>query len=224
LPRLVGVVPAAGRAQRLQPLAGSKEMIEIGGRVVLDYVVERMRAASIGEIRVVTRPDKPDVVEHARSRGLTVVEARPTTFARSILAGIQGLGDDDEVALGLPDSIWEPLDGFARVLDALEGDTAVVVGLFRSSEPKRGDVVELEPDGDVARVHVKPVDPPGDLIWGIAAARAGALLRLQDHDEPGRLFDELAREGRARSVRFPGEFIDIGTKETLERARKLLGE
>ncbi|HZB36129.1 MAG TPA: NTP transferase domain-containing protein [Gaiellaceae bacterium] len=56
--RIVGVVPAAGHATRLQPLEGSKELLEIGGRPVFDYLVERLRAGGAEEIRVVTRPEK----------------------------------------------------------------------------------------------------------------------------------------------------------------------
>jgi glucose-1-phosphate thymidylyltransferase len=222
--RIVGVVPAAGRAERLQPLTGSKETLQVGGRPVFHYIVERLRTAAVDEIRVVTRPEKRDVIEQADLLGLRVVEAVPETLALSILAGVNGLGEDDVVLLGFPDSVWEPIDGFSSLLDGLDEETAVVLGLFCSSEPRRGDVVELGPGGDVAGVHVKSHEPPGDLIWGIAAARAGTLGRLRDRREPGHLFDEFAREGRARSVRFPGEFIDIGTREALERARELLGE
>ena len=57
-------------------------------------------------------------------------------------------------------------------------------------------------------------------MWGAAAARAGALAGLRRHPDPGHLFDELARDGRVRAVRFPGEFIDVGTKEALAAARK----
>jgi glucose-1-phosphate thymidylyltransferase len=222
--RVVGVVPAAGHAERLQPLRGSKETVSVGGRPVLDYVVERLQAAPADEIRLVTRPEKRDVRERALALGLTVVEARPETLSRSILAGIAGLGADDVVLLGLPDSVWEPRDGFARLLEALTAETAIVLGLFRSREPQRGDVVALDSDGRVTAVHVKAAEPPGDLVWGIAAARADVLVALRHHDEPGDVFDELARGGRALAVRFPGEFIDIGTKEALERARALFGE
>ena len=51
-------MPAAGHATRLQPLEGSKELLEIGGRPVFDYLVERLRAGGAEEIRVVTRPEK----------------------------------------------------------------------------------------------------------------------------------------------------------------------
>jgi len=218
--KVVGVLPAAGHAARLQPLEGSKEVLEVGGRPVLEYSVERMRAAPACEIRLVTRPDKTDVRDHAKRLGLTVIDAEPATVAGSILAGLDGLGPDDVVLLGLPDSIWHPVDGFAQLVRALSPGADVVLGVFRSSEPERGDVVDIGSDGIVRAVAVKPVEPAGDLVWGAVAARVGALAPLARHREPGYLFDELARGGRALAVRFVGEFIDIGTKEALDRARE----
>lgn len=217
--RLVGVLPAAGHAERLQPLDGSKELLEIRGRPVLDHAVERLRAADPDDIRIVVRPEKDDVVEHARALGLTVVEARPESLAESALEGIAGLAADDTVLLDLPDSIWEPVDGFRLLLAALTPGTDVVLGTFRSAEPERGDVVEADADDRATAVHVKSPEPPGAEVWGAVAARAGALSGLTRHSHPGELFDELAREGRVHAVRFPGEFLDIGTKEALARAR-----
>src|SRR5687767_11544688 len=83
-PRIVGIVPAAGYATRLQPLDGSKEVYPVGRRPLMDYVVERMRAAPCDEVRVVTRPDKQDVIGHAAALGASVVEARPETLAESV--------------------------------------------------------------------------------------------------------------------------------------------
>jgi glucose-1-phosphate thymidylyltransferase len=218
--KVVGVLPAAGRAERLQPLTGSKELLEVGRRPVLEYAVERMRAAAADEIRLVTRPDKTDVRAHAHALGLTVVEAEPVTLAESILAGAVGLEAEDVALIGLPDSIWQPVDGFAQLMRALTPGADVVLGVFRSSEPERGDVVELGSDGVVRAVAVKPREPAGNIVWGAVAARAGCLAGLRSRGEPGDLFDELARSGRALAVRFAGEFIDIGTKEALARARK----
>jgi glucose-1-phosphate thymidylyltransferase len=217
--RLVGVLPAAGRAERLQPLDGSKELLEIGGRPVLDYAVERLRAADPDEIRIVVRPEKDDLLERARALELTVVEAEPDTLAESVLAGVAGLARDDTVLVDLPDSIWEPIEGFRLLLGALRPGTDVVLATFSSAEPERGDVVETDADDRVTAVHVKSPEPPGDEVWGAVAARAGALGGLTRHAQPGTLFDHLARDGRVHAVRFPGEFLDIGTKEALARAR-----
>ena len=214
------MLPAAGQAERLQPLAGSKETLQLGGRPLLGYAVERLRSAEPEEIRVVVRPDKVDVVDLARALGLTVVEARPRTLAASIAAGVDDLHADDIVLLDLPDSLWEPVDGFVRLLQELSGETDVALAIFRSAEPKRGDVVELDARDRVTAVHVKSPSPPGQLVWGAAAARAGALAGLERHRDPGHLFDELSRRGRVGAVRFLGEFVDIGTREALARARE----
>src|SRR5829696_2352059 len=216
--RVVGVLPAAGRAARLQPLTGSKEMLELAGRPVLEYAVVRLRAGGANEIRVVTRPDKDDLRTHALALELELVDAEPESLAASIAAGVERLAPDDAVLIDLPDSVWEPVDGFAQLVEALEPGTDVVLAVFRSAEPERGDVVEVDTDGAVHRVSVKPAEPTGDLVWGAAAARVSALGELRRYADPGQLFDELARGGRVRAVRFPGEFIDIGTKEGLARA------
>jgi glucose-1-phosphate thymidylyltransferase len=217
---VVGLIPAAGLAERLQPLEGSKEMLSIGGRAVMDHLVERMREAA-DEIVVVTRPEKHDVIEHAGELGLRVVEGEPTTVSESLRLALRDVDSDDTVLLGFPDTIWEPTDGFAQLLDPPDG-ADIVLGVFESEEPGRSDVVVI--DGDLIRaVDVKPRDPRSNLIWGCAAAEASALSGLERHDQPGLLFDELAREGRVRAVRFPGAMIDVGTNEALARARLLFG-
>ena len=169
------------------------------------------------------RPEKVDVVDLARALGLSVVEARPQTLAESIAAGVDDLAVDDIVMLDLPDSLWEPIDGFARLLQELSEETDVALAIFRSAEPERGDVVELDAQGRVAAVHVKSPRPKAELVWGAAAARAGAFAGLGHSRDPGHLFDELSRRGRVGAVRFPGEFVDIGTREALARARERLG-
>jgi glucose-1-phosphate thymidylyltransferase len=217
-PRVVGIVPAAGYATRLQPLEGSKEVYRVGGRPLMDYVVERMRAAPCDEVRIVTRPDKRDVIEHAAALGVQVVEGRPETLAVSVSLGVEGLHPDDVALIGLPDTIWEPADGFAQLLAGLSKDTDVVLGLFTSPEPERSDVVTLDDSGRVAAVSVKPEQPASNLIWGCAAARVDALSGIGRRAWPGEHFDELARAGRALGVRLAGEYLDVGTRDALRRA------
>jgi NDP-sugar pyrophosphorylase family protein len=217
--RPVGVIPAAGHARRLQPLATSKELIAVGGHPVIDYVVERLRAAGCSELRVVTRPDKQDVIEHARTQGLVVVEGTPATFSESIALGVEGLDPSVVVLVGLPDTIWEPVEGFARLVAALGDDVDLVLGLFESDEPERSDVVVAAEDGHIESVHIKEAEPPGSLVWGCFAARARVLADIAEDDEPGRYFGRLAAEGGAiRAVRLPGKLVDVGTPESLERA------
>jgi glucose-1-phosphate thymidylyltransferase len=215
--RIVGVVAAAGLATRLQPLEASKELLEVGGRPVIDYLLERMRAGGADELRVVTRPEKDDVAEHARRAGGSVIRATPSSAAESFSLGLTGLEPGDIVLLGFPDTIWEPVDGFARLVELLGEDDAAL-GLFRTPDLSRSDVVVL--DGDrVAAIAVKPETPPSELIWGCAAVRRSALDGLAEHAEAGTLLDGLAKAGKVRGVHLSDSWIDIGTPEALAQAR-----
>jgi glucose-1-phosphate thymidylyltransferase len=216
---IVGVIPAAGRATRLQPLPGSKEMLRVGGRPMIDRLVERMTAGHAEEIRVVTRRDKSDVVRHARAIGAAVIEGEPASVAESVSLGIQTLADDDIVLIGFPDTLWEPVEGFEHLVTAL-GDLDAALGLFRTTDLARSDVVVLDDAGLVTEIAVKPKRPQSDLIWGCAAVRRRALQGLERHSEPGQLLDKLARAGRVRGVHLSDAWLDVGTKDALASVRR----
>lgn len=223
---IVGVIPAAGHATRLQPLRSSKEVQSIRGRPVMDYLIERLRRGGCEELRVVTRPEKRDVIENSRRHGAVVIEARPATPAASLLAGVAGLNDDDVVAFGYPDSIWEPEDGFRGLVDLVEMGAEVALGLFRTANVERPDVSEVtgsEPDLAVTRVDVGSDAPPPHLIWGCAVARAAVLRRLRDWDDPGDLFSALCREAPVAGAVLSSSYVDVGTPRgmriALESAR-----
>jgi NDP-sugar pyrophosphorylase family protein len=213
--RIVGVIPAAGYATRLQPLVGSKEVIPVAGRPLMDYLVERMVRAGCDDIRVVTRPEKADVLAHAERRKLTLVTAHPRSVSESLLAGLDGTQPGDLVLFGFPDTIWHPLDGFVRLLAALEG-FEVALGVFRGCEPQRSDVVEFESSGLVSSVVVKPTEPRSDWIWGMAVARRRSLHALSVHPEPGGAFDVMSSRSEVVAVPLSGPFVDLGTPQALD--------
>jgi glucose-1-phosphate thymidylyltransferase len=216
---LVGLIPAAGYARRLGEPAVSKEVLPVGGRPVMDFLLDRMRAARPDELRVVTRPEKRDVVEHARRTGTRVVLGHPPDVSASLLLGLDGLADDDELLVGFPDTLWEPADGFVRLLDRLRAGAELVLGVFRAPDPERSDVVTMDPDGRIRRIAVKPSRPESDLIWGCAATRVRTLRALRDHPEPGLCFDALARRGGGvAGVRLSDRWTDIGTPDALRQA------
>ncbi len=216
---VVGVVPAAGLATRLQPLDRSKEVLEIGGRPVLEYLVERMRAAGADRIRVVTRPEKDDVAELAGNLGAEVVWGRPAHVTASLLAGLDGLDGNDIVLFGFPDTVWEPADGFARLREVVEAGESIALGLFEGADLRRSDVVVLDDTGRVSGVEVKPARPPSGWIWGCGAARASLLSGAGRDAEPGVYFDRLARQRTIAGIKLSSMFIDIGTPKALAALR-----
>ena len=215
---IVGVIPAAGHALRLQPLVGSKEMLAVGGRPVLDYLVERMRAGGCTTLRIVTRPEKKDLIAHAEAIGAEIVLGYPATVSESFLAGMANLADDDIALIGFPDTIWEPVDGYRPVVAAVHAGADVGLGLFRiaPSDLTRSDVMVFGESGRIAGIDVKPAEPTSEWIWGCAAARVDIWAGLGRAEWPGGYIDLLCREGRdVRGFELSDVWLDIGTKDAL---------
>jgi NDP-sugar pyrophosphorylase family protein len=168
----VGVIPAAGRAERLQPLPCSKEVYPVGGRPVMDYVVERLRAADCRELRFVTRPDKADVVEHARELRAEVVMGEPPM--------LEQLDEAAGVVLG--------------VFESDEPERSDVVVLDERGRVRRVHVKEADPPGHhvwgcfAARVGalagLESAPTPGHYFAGLAVAGTVRAVSF-----PGRMVD-----------------------------------
>lgn len=203
-------------------------MLEVAGRPLIDHLAERALRVQPDEIRVVTRPEKTDLVEHADARGWHVVLGHPRHVAASLLLGIEGLAGDTAVLAGFPDTLITAADAATRTIEPLlappsgpepSGAPDVVLGLFHNAEPWRGDVVELSPTGKVLSVVPKPATPTSDLVWGLLAGRVTALRGLTSVDEPGLLWDRYARAGRVAGVLIDGDYLDLGTPASLAAAR-----
>jgi glucose-1-phosphate thymidylyltransferase len=199
-------------------------MVRIGDKPVIAYVVERLRAAGCRAIRIMVRPEKADVLSYARAHRLEIVEGRPATLAASVRSAVTGVAADDIVALGLPDTIWQPADGFVPLVEAVRRGFSAALGLFEMSEPDRADVVSLLDDGRVARVDVRPVRPDSQLIWGCAAFRAASLHDLRTDQPLGSFWHELAQRERVAGVILSSVYVDIGTPSGLAEAMRRLPE
>lgn len=219
---VVGLIPAAGWAARLQPLGCSKEVLPVAGRPAMDHVIEQLEAAECDEIVVVTRPEKGDVAENAARHSARVVLARPPSLGASLRAGVEGLDGHDTVLIGYPDSLWRAPGAYLSLIELLDVGWTVALGVFRAplADLRRYEPVVLAPDGRVERIEFKPADPSSEWTWGIAAMRAQVVQALPG-DEPGVHFDRLARERRVAAVKLPGGYLDIGTHDGLERALAL---
>ena len=72
-----GIIPAAGRGTRIQPLAFSKELLPVGTRhdggterprAVTEYLLERMTSARVNRICFVISAEKTDIVRYFGAR------------------------------------------------------------------------------------------------------------------------------------------------------------
>lgn len=99
-----------------------------------------MRTVHRDELRVVTRPEKEDKTRQAVDMGGRVIHGHPPEVAASLLLGLEGLADEEEVLPGFPDFRWDPADGFAR---CWRGCAPVLPSRCLSEGLERSDVVTV---------------------------------------------------------------------------------
>ena len=121
---MIGILPAAGSGQRIQPLGCSKELLPVGSRLdkggerpkaVSEYVVERMIAAGATQVCFVISPEKTDIVKYYAERDyaaeiIYMVQPRPRGLCDALFRVAPLARRHRQVLIGLPDTIWFPED------------------------------------------------------------------------------------------------------------------
>jgi tRNA (mo5U34)-methyltransferase len=236
-----GIIPAAGKAARLQPLGFSKELLPVGSsmdgdverpRAVSEFLVERMLEAGTTRICFVVAPGKSDIVQYygstAQSADLCyVVQPKAGGICDAIFRACPLIRPDEAVVVGLPDTIWFPENGLA-----LLPDDVLSFLLFPVDCPQAFDAVVTNEAGEVQEIQVKHPDAKSNWIWG-AFKLPGRVLHELDAlwQERGRR-DEyigtlvnayLQKGGRAVGVRGGEAYVDVGTVHGYREALALLG-
>src|SRR5579875_271715 len=235
-----GIIPAAGMGTRIQPLAFSKELLPVGSfisngserpRAVSEYLIERMVRAGVSKICFVISPGKSDIVNYFGGNVLSAtafyaVQPQPAGLCDAIFRALPLIPPEEEVCIGLPDTIWFPEDALARVPDGVFSFL-----LFPVDHPERFDAVLTNENSEVLEVVVKKSSAPTKWIWG-AMRLPGIVLRQlyqiwQDRQDEylGTLVTEyLMRGGRAYGFKIGESYVDVGTLNGYREALRLLDE
>lgn len=236
-----GVVPAAGAGSRIQPLAFSKELLPVGSRMVdgterpravSEYLVERMIRAGADRLMFVISPGKSDIVEYyggavAGARICYAAQPRPAGLCDALFRALPFIEPREEILVGLPDTVWFPVDGFS----ALTGGLSFL--LFPVRHPELFDAVVTGSGGEVREIQVKVERPATSWIWGgfkltgEILAELHALWREREERDAyvGTLVNAwIAKGGAARAVRAGEAYVDVGTLHGYHEALQLLRE
>jgi glucose-1-phosphate thymidylyltransferase len=238
-----GIVPAAGRGSRIQPLAFSKELLPVGSRTgadgverpcaVSEYLLERMILGGADKICFVISPGKSDIMEYfgasyGPARIVYVVQPEPAGLCDAIFQAESLIGPDESVIVGLPDTIWFPADALAGV-----PDDALSFLLFPVEHPEFFDAVVLDETGGVLQVQVKRPDAASKWIWGAFKMPGHVFHDLRHLWQAPQRGDEyfgtlvnawLARGGRALGVPAGEAYVDVGTLHGYRSAMSLLAD
>lgn len=185
LPRLLGLVPAAGSASRISPLPLSKELFPVGfhrpsvnsrpvPKPVCLNLLENMRRAGVTEAYIVLRSGKWDIPAYLgcgkaldMNLGYLIMDLPfgvPFTLDQAF-----PFTTGATIAFGFPDILFQPEDGFSQLLDEqTENRADVVLGLFPAQDPQKMDMVALDSLGNISGFEIKPGRTDLRYTWIIA--------------------------------------------------------
>jgi dTDP-glucose pyrophosphorylase len=236
-----GIIPAAGRGSRIQPLAFSKELLPVGSRLqggverpcaVSEYLLERMLHGGADKICFVISPGKSDIMEYfggtyGAAAIAYVVQPEPSGLCDAIFRARPLIRPDEHLIVGLPDTIWFPEHGLAEL-----PEDVLSFLLFPVDDPQFFDAVVL--DGErVTEIQVKRPGADSKWIWGSFKMPGRVLQDLELLWNERRRRDEymgtlvnawLAAGGEAVGVRAGHAYVDVGTLNGYRAAINLLAE
>lgn len=252
---VIGLVPAAGIGKRISPLPCSKEVYPVGFRqideegtvsskVVSHYLLEKMRLAGANKAFIVLRDGKWDIPKYfgdgsmldmnlaylmmGQPYGAPYTADQAYPFLQSSL-----------VAFGFPDILFGPDDAYCHLLKRQMATHAdIVLGVFSADRPDTMDMVDLDQDGRVRSLVIKPPRTTLRYAWILAVwtpvftqyqheflqkhLRAVDSSREAQQEElsVGQVIQAAIHDGvRGQAVVFPDhEYLDIGTPGNLFKA------
>jgi dTDP-glucose pyrophosphorylase len=235
-----GIVPAAGRGTRIQPLAFSKELLPVGTRqdgpterprAVCEYLLERMTLAGATHICFVISPAKADIMSYfgGSTDGAAIcyaIQQNPAGLCDAVFGALPFISPQDEVLVGLPDTIWFPIEGYT-----LLPDRQFSFLLFPVAHPELFDAVITDENGSVQQIQVKQAEARSQWVWGAFKLTGQQLAALHDLWERRGRADEyfgtlvnayLAEGGNALGIKCGDHYVDVGTLHGYREAVKLL--
>ncbi len=235
-----GIIPAAGMGSRIQPLAFSKELLPVGSyldganerpRAVSEYLIERMVKAGVDKICFVISPGKSDILNFFGGHALSTtifyaVQPQPAGLCDAIFRALPLISPDEEVCIGLPDTIWFPDDALASLPP---GQLSFL--LFPVEHPDRFDAVLTDDANRVSQIQVKLANADSHWVWG-ALRMPGSVLRelyslwtSRKDEYLGTLVNEyLERGGLAFGYKHGQAYVDVGTLNGYREALRLLSD
>jgi mannose-1-phosphate guanylyltransferase len=226
--RAKALLLAGGLGTRLRPITETvpKCLVPVAGRPMLDYWLDALEKAGIGEVLLNTHHHRDQVREWIAqanaTRSVQVTEAwEPELLgsAGTVHANRSWADDADEIVVIYADNL-STVD-LARVLAFHRShDDPMTMILFRTPYPKQCGIASLDDRGLVTAFVEKPEHPESDLAnAGLYVVSGDAWREIADMGAFDFGFDVIPRfVGRMRGMPFDGYHRDIGNHEALAAA------
>ena len=226
------LILAAGYATRLRPLTDTipKQLLPVGGRPMVDWVLDRIQQTSADEIHLVTNARFAEDFERwAADKDVTIHNDGTTSNDDRLgaIGDMQFVGLDDDLLAVAGDNLFDySLADYEGYWRAKGGSCIAVLDVKDPELAKQYGIVDVDENDRVTNFVEKPKHPPTTLC-----ATATYLYR-RDHarligtylaegnppDQPGNYVAWLHKREPVYAYRFAGEWYDIGDSGQLLEA------
>jgi glucose-1-phosphate thymidylyltransferase len=224
------LILAAGYATRLRPLTDTvpKQLLPVGGRPMVDWILDKVRETSADEAHLVTNARfAADFEKWAVGKDVRVHDDGTTSNEDRLgaIGDIAFVGLDDDVLAIAGDNLFDfSLREYEEFWRAHPGASCVAVHDVGERElARKYGIVEVDADDRVTAFVEKPEDPPSTLAATATYLYAREHARMIDSyladgnppDQPGNFIGWLHAREPVYAYRFEGAWWDIGDREQL---------
>ncbi len=145
----------------------AKELLAVGGRPVILWVLEEMERVPVDGTVVVVSPAKPEIHTAVNGRTSFVVQGEPDGFG----AAVALVETDGDVLVANPDTLFFPQSPSRRIaqLVAAGADIVLPVQPVLDADVSRYGIVEWSPDlGSISKILEKPSADETTSRWAVA--------------------------------------------------------
>jgi glucose-1-phosphate thymidylyltransferase len=226
------LILAAGYATRLRPLTDTiaKPLLPVGGRPMVDWILDRIAETSADEIHLVTNARfAPDFERWAEDKDVQVHNDGTTSNDDRLgaIGDIAFVGLDDDLLAIASDNLFDySLADYEAYWRARGGSCVAVLDVGDRELAKKYGIVDVDEDDRITNFVEKPEDPPTTLCATAtylyrrdhAALVRAYLAEGNPPDQPGNFVAWLQARKPVYAYRFPGEWYDIGDQAQLLEA------
>jgi glucose-1-phosphate thymidylyltransferase len=236
------VVLAGGYAKRLQPVLRDipKPLLPVKGKPIVDYIVEKLfKLKEIDEIIILTnRRLAGRFREWARNRkyrGIKIV-AEPSRHEEEKLGSLGAIAwlisikklEEDCLIIGGDNLFTSSLKPVMEYHGKIRAPLLVVYDLRSKRLAREYSVVKLDSKSRVVGFVEKPKRPDSTLIGTCIYVMPKRILKMlhkylregENPDSPGHFIQWLHKRTNVYGYRLKGQWYDIGTPKTYQKARE----